>query len=347
MSDTLASKIKKRATIEDVARRAGVSIKTVSRVANDEPNVRQSTRAKVAEAIADLEYLPDPSARSLASRRSYLIGLLHDNPSASYLISIQNGALGSSREAGYNLLLHPCDYRDPEIAADIRRMVRRTKVEGLVLTPPLSDRPGVRELLDELGLPYVRVAPADALSPDTSIFTNDVEISAEMVRYLHSLGHRKIGFIIGHPDHGAVLLRHQGFLQGMQEVQLEVKPEYVAQGYNSFESGIECAQELLNLPDRPTAIFASNDEMAAGVIHVAHEMRIDIPGQLSVAGYDDVPLARQLWPALTTVRQPMEQMARSATSLLVQMIKTRQDETEVQTTIDGELIIRDSTAPPQ
>lgn len=346
MSEILKNRKLRRTTIDEVARAAGVSIKTVSRVTNNEPNVRESTRARVEEAIASLNYQPDPAARSLASRRTYLVGLLHDNPSASYLVNIQNGALRASRDVGYNLLLHPCTYRSPDLKDDIERMIRRTHVEGLVLTPPLSDLREVRELLDGLAVPYVCVAPADELPRDRSVHTNDAEISAEMVRYLHSLGHREIGFIVGHPDHGAVLLREQGYRRAMQELGLEIKPGHVIQGFNTFESAIQRAPELLRRDDRPTAIFASNDEMAAGVIHVAHNMQLDVPGEVSVAGFDDIALAQQLWPALTTVRQPVEEMAQAAMQLLLNRL-TVAEEAPAQQDIPAELVIRDSTSPPR
>ena len=344
--DQITSKIRtSRVTIADVAERAGVSIKTVSRVTNNEPNVRPATRAKVIRAIADLDYLPDPSARSLASRRSHLVGLLYDNPSASYLVSIQNGALRASRAAGYDLIIHPCDYRADSLAVDLERMVRQSNVDGLVLTPPLSDMPGIVGLLDRLKTPFVRVAPADGDDRDRAVYTNDESVCAEMTRYLHSLGHERIGFIIGHPDHGAVLKRFDGYRQGMHECGLDMHEDLVAQGYNSFESGLECAHALLGTARRPTAIFASNDDMAAGVIRVAHELGLRVPDELSVAGFDDVPLASQLWPPLTTIRQPMEAMAKTAAELLLLNMGRHSDGHEPERTIASELIVRESTGP--
>ncbi len=344
--DQITSKIKpSRVTIEDVAKRAGVSIKTVSRVTNNEPNVRPATRAKVMRAISDLDYLPDPSARSLASRRSNLVGLLYDNPSASYLVSIQEGALRASRAAGYDLVIHPCDYQDENLGPELERMIRQSNIDGLVLTPPLSDMPGIVGLLDKLKTPFVRVAPADENDRDRAVYTNDREVCAEMTCYLHSLGHDKIGFLIGHPDHGAVLKRYDGYVQGMRECGLQLRKEFVVQGFNSFESGIECARKLLTADDRPTAIFASNDDMAAGVIHVAHELELDIPRDLSVAGFDDVPLASQLWPSLTTIRQPMKAMAATATELLLINMGRSRGTAKPELTIPAELIVRRSSGP--
>ena len=332
-----------RATIADVARLAGVSIKTVSRVANNEPNVREGTRDKVLKVINELSYRPNPSARNLASRRSYLIGLIYDNPSASYLVNIQDGALLASRAAGYDLIIHPCVYKDPSLETELQMMITQSKVDGLVLTPPLSDLDSMVKLLTDIGMPFVRVAPADYNDTDNAIYTNDEEACAEMTVYLNSLGHTDIGFIIGHPDHGAVGHRYDGYKAGLKHCGLPLREGLVAQGYNSFESGCDCAVELLDLDQPPTAIFASNDDMAAGVIKVAHERGMRIPDDLSVAGFDDVPLASYLWPALTTIRQPIQKMASAAANLL--MMKLGDQHRDIEKTIASELVIRESTGP--
>lgn len=344
--DRTTTKLGQRtATIADVARRAGVSIKTVSRVSNNEPNVRASTRAKVERAINELEYRPNPSARSLASRRSYLVGLLYDNPSSSYLVNIQQGALKATRAAGYGLIIHPCSYTDRALGNELQTMIRQAKVDGLVLTPPLSDMQSLVQLLNEIGTPYARVAPAEMDDELHGVYTNDEEVCAEMTRYLYELGHEKIGFVIGHPDHGAVLKRYDGYRRGLAACGLELNDRLIGQGYNSFDSGVQCAKKLLSLRARPSAIFASNDDMAAGVIRVAHEMGLAVPGNLSVAGFDDIPLSQQLWPALTTIRQPIAAMAATATELLLSQLDDRSNPVELDTTIPSELIIRDSTGP--
>ncbi|MDH3645575.1 MAG: LacI family DNA-binding transcriptional regulator [Gammaproteobacteria bacterium] len=333
-----------RATIADVARLAGVSIKTVSRVANNEANVREGTRTRVLRVIDELNYQPNPSARNLAARRSYLIGLIYDNPSASYLINIQDGALNASRAAGYDLIIHPCVYKDPNLKTELQMMISQSKIDGLILTPPLSDMDSVVELLLELGMPFVRIAPADRSDLGRAIYTNDEQACAEMTVYLNSLGHTDIAFVIGHPDHGAVGQRFDGYKAGLNECGLPLRKEWVAQGYNSFESGIECAQQLLDLDNPPSAIFASNDDMAAGVMKVAHERNLSIPGDLSVAGFDDIPLASYLWPALTTIRQPIQSMASAATDLLLTKFDARRTD-DFEHIVKSKLIIRDSTGP--
>lgn len=331
-----------RATIHDVARRAGVSIKTVSRVINKEANVREATRRKVQRAVEKLQYRPNPSARSLAGTRSYLVGLLYDNPSAPYLINVQHGALRTSRAEGYDLVIQPCRYEDPELIASISSMIKAKPVDGLILTPPLSDMPTLLEALDERGVPFVLISPADESNRDRSVFTNDRESSAEMTRYLVSLGHRRIGFVMGHPDHRAVGNRYLGYRDGLRSGGLKLDRKIVRQGDNSFESGEKCGRRLLDREDPPTAIFASNDDMAAGVMKAAHEMGLAIPGKLSVAGFDDVPLASRIWPALTTIRQPIEEMAVRAANLLLRQLRAETLD-GIEHTIASTLVVRKST----
>ncbi|MFK7888062.1 MAG: LacI family DNA-binding transcriptional regulator [Gammaproteobacteria bacterium] len=332
-----------KATIADVATLAGVSIKTVSRVTNNEPNVRADTRVKVRAAIDELGYRPNPSARSLASRRSYLVGLLYDNPSPSYLINIQNGSLTTCRAEGYDLVIYPCDYRSERLTDDLRAMVRQTRVDGVILTPPLCDMALVTDALQALGVPFSRISPADMKFGEHSIVTNDRAISAKMTQHLLDLGHRDIAFVRGHPDHGAVCNRYDGYKDALNENEIPLRPELVVQGYNSVESGEACARELLKLATRPTAIFAANDDMAAGALRAAHALGIRVPEKLSVAGFDDTPIAAQVWPALTTIRQPIKTMAERATAVLLRQLAGENTD-ELARTLDCGLVMRDSTA---
>lgn len=334
-----------KATIADVAELAGVSIKTVSRVTNNEPNVRGNTRAKVKAAIKELGYQPNPSARSLASRRSYLVGLLYDNPSPSYLINIQNGALRTCRAEGYDLVIHPCDYRSDKLRDDLSNMVRQSRVDGVILTPPLCELPEILTLLQELETPFVRIAPADDRHAERSIVTNDREISAQMTAHLIELGHRRIAFVRGHPDHGAVCTRYDGYVDALKAASIPLDEDLVSQGYNSVDSGEQCAAQLLDADAPPTAIFAANDDMAAGALRAAHARGIAVPTELSVAGFDDTPIACQVWPALTTIRQPIKQMSESATALLLHQLGGNESDA-LERVIECGLVLRESTAPP-
>lgn len=337
-----------RVTIQDVAREAGVSIKTVSRVINREPAVRDATRIRVQLAVKKMDYRPDPSAQRLARKRSFLIGLLYDNPSPSYVTNNQQGVISECRLTGYDLLIHPCDYSDEQLDEEITSFIKNTRVDGVILTPPLSDVTRLILRLKELNVAFVCIARGDDSPNVDRVITNDEALSFEMTKHLIDLGHRDIAFIKGHPDHRAVGFREFGYRRAMREAGLQVAPDRVVQGFNAFDSGYQCGKELLQLQPRPTAIFAANDDMASGVIKAAHESGLSIPGQLSVAGFDDVPLAMQVTPGLTTVRQPIRRMALAATEMLLQKIAVPDEPAKLES-IEGKLVFRESTGacPPK
>ena len=311
-----------KATIFDVAKLAGVSIKTVSRVVNQEPNVRSTTKERVDKAIAELNYRPDQSARNLASHRSHLIGLVYDDPAAydmpsgGYILDLQQGALRACRSALSELLIHPCDFRKSDVGAQLTSLIEQTRLAGIILAAPLSNMRKIVRAIEATGTPFVRLSPGKQSGKRLSVATNDREVSAEMTRYLAEMGHTRIAFIRGDPEHKAVANRYLGYKDGLKESGLEFSGRLVADGDNSFGSGETCAEQLLKLKTPPTAIFAANDDMAAGVIRAAHRLGVDIPGQLSVAGFDDIALARQIDPSLTTIRQPLVQMAERAANML-------------------------------
>ncbi len=339
-----------KVTIDDVAELAGVSIKTVSRVVNREPNVRESTRAKVEKAIAKLNYRPNPSARNLASQHARLIGLIYDDPSAyqipsaGYVIRMQQGSLKACRQASYELLIHPCNYRDKDVGNEIKVLIEQTRPAGIILAAPLSNMPKVAHAIESTGTPFVRLSPGNLNGRQLSLATNDREISAEMTRYLASLGHKKIGFITGHPKHKAVTNRFLGYKDGLRQSGLEFSERLVAKGDNSFGSGEVCAESLLKRKRPPTAIFAANDDMAAAVIRVADRLGITVPGRLSVAGFDDIALAQQVYPKLTTIRQPLSTMAERAAKLLIEG-KCGSEESIKPEIVPATLQIRESTGP--
>jgi LacI family transcriptional regulator len=339
-----------RPTIFDVAKVAGVSIKTVSRVVNHEPNVRDSTRERVENAVAVLKYRPDQSARNLASHRSHLIGLVYDDPAAydmpsgGYILDLQQGALRACRSALSELLIHPCDFRKKNVGVELKSLIEETRPAGIIFAAPLSNMPKIVRAIEATGTPFVRLSPGKQSGKQLSVSTNDREVCAEMTRYLAGSGHERIAFITGNPDHKAVANRFLGYQDGLKESGLEFSEALVADGDNSFGSGEACGEKLLKRERPPTAIFAANDDMAAGVLRVANRLGVDVPGQLSIAGFDDIALARQVEPALTTIRQPLVRMADRAASMLIE--GNGQDEyAHGNEIVPATIKIRESTGP--
>jgi len=334
------------ATIIDVAEHAGVSIKTVSRVINNVTTVKSQLRERVMRAIEKLDYHPNPSARGLGGNRSYLLALLYDISCDYYATSVLGGVIETCRAAKYEVIMRPCDYHSPLLGEEVVRSVRQSRADGVILTPPLSDVSAVMRLLAKHKIPFVRIAPGTRVDDAWSVYTNDRESCKQMTEQLATLGHQRIAFIVGNPDHAAVANRHRGYLDGLDACGLKVDKSLIVQGYNSYASGVQCARKLLTLPldKRPTAIFAANDEMAAGVLTVAHSLGLSVPEELSVVGFDDAPLASQTWPALTTIRQPIPAMAAKAAELLLASL-TGAPEDHSQHVLDSVLTFRQSTGP--
>ena len=339
-----------RPTIFDVAKVAGVSIKTVSRVVNHEANVRPSTKERVENAIAVLKYRPDQSARNLASHRSHLIVLVYDDPAAydmpsgGYILDMQQGALKGCRSGLSELLIHPCDFRKKKVGIRLKELIEETRPAGIIVAAPLSNMPKIVRAIEATGTPCVRLSPGNDSSKKLSVSTNDREVCAEMTRYLAGLGHKRIAFITGDPEHKAVAKRFLGYQDGLRESNIEFSEQLVAAGDNSFGSGQACAEKLLKSEKPPTAIFAANDDMAAGVLRVATRLKIKVPGQLSIVGFDDIALARQVEPALTTIRQPLVRMAEVAASMLVKG-NGADTHDETAAVIPATIKIRESTGP--
>ncbi len=339
-------------TIYDVAETAGVSLKTVSRVINKESSVRDSTREKVIAAIAVLGYQPSQSARSLAGRKSFLLGLVYSNPSASYVMRAQSGALDACREGGFGLVILPCDYHQADLSVWLISQIKEARLDGVVLTPPLAENTDLRRALSDAGIEVSCVAP-EVIDGSLSVGCDDRLAAQEICQYLIDQGHQRIAHIAGHPDHSASQLRLQGYQQALSDNGLESNAQWIVQGYFDFESGHHCAEQLLNQTPRPTAIFASSDDMACAVLVAARKQGIEVPVQLSVVGFDDSPQAIQTWPTLTTVQQPVEKMIATATKLLVDKVRGNdgkgfdQESTPNTRVLSCQLRLRESVAPPE
>ena len=336
-----------RATINDIARLAKVSKKTVSRVINRSPYVRDETRSKISAVMEKIGYAPDPQARGLAFRRSFLIGMVYDNPNAQYIVTMQEGALDALRDSGYELVVHPCDRKSAELVPGVRRFVTQQKLHGVIILPPLSENQALAAMLGEVGCRFVRVASAAVDEPGRMIMSDDRAATVEVAHYLESLGHRQIAMITGPRNFRSADERREGFLGALARRGVKVPASRVLEGGYTFESGVACAERLLALTPRPTAIFASNDEMAAGVYRTALKLGLSIPGELSIVGFDDTPIAARLWPALTTVRLPIRDIGRSAASMLIAEPSRAEALARAAGQVMLNLVVRDSCQSPR
>ncbi|WP_156437669.1 MULTISPECIES: LacI family DNA-binding transcriptional regulator [unclassified Sphingomonas] len=333
----------RRTTIVDVARAVGVSAKSVSRVLNGEPNVSPDLRDRVREAARSLNYHPNALAQALVRRRSYLLGLVYENPSPSYSVELQLGALDRLKDERYHLVSLPIR-SVREHADEVVPLLRAAALDGVILAPPASDHPTVLDALDAVQLPYARIASTTMLERGPSIVLDDVEAARTIAEHVIGHGHRRIGIIKGNPAHPSSMARTLGYTQAMAGAGIELRTDWVEQGFYTFESGYEAAQRLLARADRPTAILVQNDEMAVGALMAARELGLALPEQLSIVGFDDSEVSRVAWPRLTTIRQPVYDMAVSAVDVLIRQLSGEPSQTL--TAHRFELLVRDSVGPP-
>jgi len=335
-----------RVRLEDVARAAGVSPKTASRVLNDEANVSETTRERVRAAMETLDYRPLPSARSLAGNRSFLVAMLYDNndnPASTYLAEIQDGVLEACDAQRYSMMVRPLRARGSDFLRRVDALISDHHPDGVVLTPPITDYAPLLKRLRERKVPYASVSPVRQEGA-IGVTMDERAAARALVEHLLGLGHRRIAHVVGIPEHGASQWRLAGYRDALAAAGLREDPALVVQGAFTFGSGVAAARQLLALPERPTAVFAANDDMAAGVIWVAGgEYGLKVPAELSVCGFDDIPLASQLWPALTTVRQPSREMGKLAAAQLLEVLRGRGPGRLVQ--VPFALQLRDSTGP--
>jgi len=348
----MANKVSRRQgsapTIADVARRAGVSPMTVSRVINGEKNVRAATRDAVNAAIAALSYAPNQAARSLAGADQIRIGLLYSNPSAAYLSEFLVGGLDQTSRRNVQLVVEKCDLDRHEV--EVANRLVASGIDGIILPPPLCDSLSVIEVLTQSGTPAVQVATGRVADSVSAVSIDDHKAALAMTRHIVALGHQRIGFIIGNPNQTASSRRLEGYRNALTKAGLTVDEDLIAQGLFTYRSGLDAAERLLELAEPPSAIFASNDDMAAATVAVAHRRGLDVPGDLTVCGFDDTALATTIWPELTTIHQPITDMSRAAVELLVDEIRLRRSGQPTEhrhMLLDFTLVRRQSDAAPR
>lgn len=334
-------------TIDEVAAFAGVSPMTVSRVINGQAKVRDETRDKVMQAVQELGYTPNLAASSLAAAKHTRIALIYTNPSSAYLQELLVGALSGAARAAVQLVIDSWDHLSTKEQHNAARVLAKG-VAGVILPPPLSESEAVINEFLSAGVPVVTIASGRFSDEISCVRIDDVRASKEITEHLIAKGHTRIGYIKGPPNHTDSALRYRGFQAALTEAGIAHDRTLVQQGYYTYRSGLQAGEKLLAHAHRPTAIFASNDDMAAAVVSVAHRKGMDVPNDLSVVGFDNTSAATTVWPELTTIQQPISKMADSAIEILLRNIRRKDRATRmvVDHVTPHQLIVRDSVAAP-
>lgn len=335
------------ATIGDVAREARCSPMTVSRVVNGEGNVREETRQNVLDAIAKLSYSPNRAARSLAGGKQLRIALVFDNPSASYLSEFLMGALEEASRKDIHIVVESCEKTSDAIPL-IKRL-SETGISGFVLPPPLCDDQDVMNAVTEIDGIAIAVGQGKASGSHGAVMIDDFQAGYDMTKHIIDLGHTRIGFIIGNPEQVASGRRLEGYRAALDDAGIALIDDLVVQGRFTYRSGMAGAEKLFKATPRPTAIFASNDDMAAATVAVAHRLHLDVPNDITVCGFDDTAMASTIWPELTTIRQPIREMTAWAVAAIARIARERasgQRRDPEQTILPYKLIRRESDAAP-
>lgn len=318
----------------------------MSRALNDAPHVSEAVRRKVKEAAAALDYHPNLAAQSLIARRSYLIGLTYERPSPSYVVELQNGALGRLENERYRLVVLPFNHvaSRPE---ELGKLLLRAGLDGVLLAPPACDQPVLLDMIERQKLPYARITPHSDLDRGLVVAMDEVAAGHTVAAHMLSLGHRRVGVILGDPSHAASRGRLEGYRQAFDEAGVAIDDSLVGTGDFTYDVGYRVALELLDRPLRPTAILAQNDDMAVAAIAAARDLGLSVPQQLSVAGFDNSEVSRTAWPQLTTVHQPVREMAWDAANRLIAALDGETDSAApYRHDHPHELLVRASTAPP-
>lgn len=331
-------------TINDIARFAGVSKRTVSRVINHSDKVGAKTKELIEKLIAEHNFVPDKQARGLASSRSYLIGLVYDNHDALYIDEVQRGVLSYCTNLGYELVVHPCEYQDKHFIEEVQNFVKRSKLDGILILPPASEIDELGLALDKAKIPYIRLVSGTEENTKSFVMSNDKQAAYDMTEYLIELKHQKIAMLTGPKAYRSSRERYHGFKEALASKAIKLNKNYILEGLNTYQTGLELAEVLLKSAEPPSAIFANNDEMAAGALKAAVNLGLKVPTDVSICGFDDNLLASRIIPALTTVSRPVKKMAFSATRKLITTIEKGSAEIiNENCTVHPKVVIRDST----
>ena len=333
-----------RATIREIARAAGVSIATVSRVINGRPDVSPQTREVVLRVVREHGFSTNRNARALSGGRTGLVGVTLPILEAAYFAVIVSGTAEALYEHDMRIVLCPTLHQHEREVTLLDRLMHGT-TDGAVLMLPEESNAELRAL-QETGYPFVVVDPRVRLDQGIpAVSASNASGARAAVEHLLSLGHRRIGAILGPPDWMATTERLNGYRSALAAAGVLPAPDHVVESDFSIESGEAAAASLLDLPERPTAIFGFNDNVAIGVLRAAEARGLTVPDDLSVVGFDDSEQSGLVTPALTTVRQPLAEMGRMAVSLLLRLLD-RQRVEAMNIELATRLVVRESTAAP-
>jgi LacI family transcriptional regulator len=332
-----------KTTIYDVAAQAGVSYATVSRVLNNDPHVKAETAERVRQAMDQMSYVIDRNARSLAGGRSRVVGVLVPDLGTGYIGEIMHGVDAELDLAHYDLMLYTTHRREANEARYVSTITQGL-ADGLLIVLPRNPSNFIQTLRQH-NFPYVLIDHQGTNEQDHAVGATNWQGAYTATEYLIKLGHKRIGFITGSMDLGCARDRLAGFKAALRTNHISPDQPLIYEGDFHQPDGYAGGNALLNLPDPPTAIFASNDVMAMGVMDAARSRGLRIPGDISILGFDDIPQVQNIRPALTTVRQPLEKMGGVATQMLLDLLKDPQKDVS-RVELPTELIVRDSCQAP-
>ncbi len=339
------NKQSKPPTINDVAALAGVSKRTVSRVINDSEKVGEKTRVRIQEIIDQLEFSPNRHARGLAGSQSFLLGLVFDTPTL-FINDIQKGILSVCADAGYELVVHACNFESDRLVKDVMQFVSRARLDGVIVVPPISELDELVKALRKSDCHFVRFTSQTGRESGRMVVTDYLSAITDMTRHLVDFGHRDMAFISGPKSNVSSRKRQEIFERELASHGLELNPKMIVEGAFNYDSGVAAAKYLLTRKKRPTAIFAANDEMAFGVMHVADDLGIKIPDDLSVVGFDGTPFSTFIIPSLSTIIRQTDVMSRLATQKLLTQINDGMDAARsLETLVSPRFVPRKSTGP--
>jgi DNA-binding LacI/PurR family transcriptional regulator len=333
------------ATIKQVAELAAVSTATVSYVLNGTGKVSAETRRRVQEAMTRLNYQPSHAARSLRGH-SHTLGLVlaeQGRLSDPALAELLAGVADAAAERGYYLLIATPGASDDEIGQELQ-LARSGRVDGLLLLDPRESDERV-ERLGGQSIPHVWIGPAPAESGSPSVIVASQAGAVQAVNYLYGLGHRRIALIQLPSELTESEPRYLGYIEALAAAGIEADPTLIVEGGRGQEDGYQAMQELMSLLEPPTAVLASSDELAFGAMHLLHDDGLEVGRDVSVVGFDDVPLAAHTHPPLTTLRQPRHTIGMRAAELLIGLIERRSGARQL--TLEAQLIVRRSCGSPR